>query len=328
MTTPRLMLPEIAENQANKYLSHNTALRALDALVQPVAISIANSPSSSSEGDVFIVGQSPTGDFAGQANNIAVRSGGVWRFYTPSAGWRFGVQGTTDIFVFNGSVWSGIGLSGVSSVLFNLLASPPSPQTEGRVFYNSARKTLTVQSEIAGTSLDVGQEQWVRVRNQTGSTIANGTPVYITGASGGLPTIEPASAVSLSSSRTIGIMTHSIPNASEGYACVSGVAHDLDTNAYAVGDLLYLSATTGQMTNVRPAAPNTSVLIGVVLEKSATVGKVYIDVHYTSANRLHDKRTIASATAAGNAGDIAFDDNYLYICTNTNTWRRVALSAW
>lgn len=328
MTTPRLSMPEIAENQANKYLTHNTALRALDALVQPVAISIANSPSSSNEGDVFIVGEAPTGDFTGQANSIAVRVGGVWRFYAPQAGWRFGVQGTTDMFVFNGTAWSGIGISGVNSILFNHLATPPSPQTEGAIFYNSTRKTLTVQSEIAGTSLDVGQEQWVRVRNQTGATLANGTPVYINGAAGGTPTVEPASAATLASSRTIGILTHALPHAAVGYACVNGLAHDIDTNAYSVGDFLYLSSTTGQLTNVRPSAPNTSVFVGIVLEKSSTTGKIFIDVHYTSANRLHDKRTIASSTAAGSAGDIAFDDNYIYICTDTNTWRRSAISSW
>lgn len=321
-------MPEIAENQANKYLTHNTALRALDALVQPVAISIANSPSSSNEGDVFIVGEAPTRDFTGQANNIAVRVGGVWRFYAPQAGWRFGVQGTTDLFVFNGVAWSGIGISGVNSILFNHRASPPSPQTEGRVFYNSTRKTLTVESEIAGTSLDIGQEQWVRVRNQTGATIQNGAPVYISGAAGGVPTVSLAASNALETSRMIGIMTHSLANANEGYACVSGIAHDLDTNAYSVGDFLYLSPTAGVMTNVRPESPSTSVFVGIVLEKSATTGKVYVGIHYTSANRLHDKRTIASATAAGSAGDIAFDDNFIYMCTAKNTWKRATISTW
>ncbi len=36
----------------------------------------------------------------------------------------------------------------------------------------------------------------------------------------------------------------------------------------------------------------------------------------------------ASATAAGTAGQKAYDANYLYVCTATNTWRRVALAAW
>jgi len=36
----------------------------------------------------------------------------------------------------------------------------------------------------------------------------------------------------------------------------------------------------------------------------------------------------ATATSAGNRGELAVDANYLYICYAANQWRRVALSAW
>ena len=36
----------------------------------------------------------------------------------------------------------------------------------------------------------------------------------------------------------------------------------------------------------------------------------------------------ASASSAGKAGTIAYDPTYLYICTATNTWKRVALATW
>ena len=35
-----------------------------------------------------------------------------------------------------------------------------------------------------------------------------------------------------------------------------------------------------------------------------------------------------SATATGTAGEIAYDSNYIYVCTATNTWKRAALSTW
>lgn len=35
-----------------------------------------------------------------------------------------------------------------------------------------------------------------------------------------------------------------------------------------------------------------------------------------------------SATSTGTAGQKAYDANYLYVCTATNTWRRTALSSW
>ena len=38
--------------------------------------------------------------------------------------------------------------------------------------------------------------------------------------------------------------------------------------------------------------------------------------------------TPASATATGTAGEIAWDANYIYICTATNTWKRVAIGTW
>ena len=36
----------------------------------------------------------------------------------------------------------------------------------------------------------------------------------------------------------------------------------------------------------------------------------------------------ASATAAGTKGTIAFDNNYLYVCVNTNSWLRVGIVGW
>lgn len=44
--------------------------------------------------------------------------------------------------------------------------------------------------------------------------------------------------------------------------------------------------------------------------------------------RLRTPKTPASASAAGNAGDICWDSNYLYVCVATNTWKRTALASW
>jgi hypothetical protein len=32
----------------------------------------------------------------------------------------------------------------------------------------------------------------------------------------------------------------------------------------------------------------------------------------------------ATSTSAGTPGDIAYDDRYVYICVDTNTWRRMS----
>jgi len=36
----------------------------------------------------------------------------------------------------------------------------------------------------------------------------------------------------------------------------------------------------------------------------------------------------ATATSAGEAGQIVRDANFLYLCIATDTWRRVAIAAW
>lgn len=44
--------------------------------------------------------------------------------------------------------------------------------------------------------------------------------------------------------------------------------------------------------------------------------------------RVRDSATPASATAAGNKGEVCWDANYIYVCIDTNTWRRSALGTW
>ena len=44
--------------------------------------------------------------------------------------------------------------------------------------------------------------------------------------------------------------------------------------------------------------------------------------------RIKTAKTPASASAAGNAGDICWDSDYVYVCTATDTWKRAAIATW
>ena len=44
--------------------------------------------------------------------------------------------------------------------------------------------------------------------------------------------------------------------------------------------------------------------------------------------RLRTSNTPSSASSTGAKGEICYDANYIYVCTATNTWKRVALSTW
>ena len=106
--SPRLGLPYILPNQAQKHVTHNEGLQRLDAIVQPVAISATSpSPASPSEGDLYIVPAGPAGDWAAAgAGDLAIRQDGAWMFVTPAAGWTCFVADEGEVFHFDGAGWA------------------------------------------------------------------------------------------------------------------------------------------------------------------------------------------------------------------------------
>jgi hypothetical protein len=84
-----------------------------------------------------------------------------------------------------------------------------------------------------------------------------------------------------------------------------------------------------QLFNGSPAAARMTILsdatgsIGIRTSAPTSILDVNGDTF-----RLRTARTPASSGAAGNSGDICWDTNYMYVCVNTNTWKRTALSTW
>lgn len=44
--------------------------------------------------------------------------------------------------------------------------------------------------------------------------------------------------------------------------------------------------------------------------------------------RVRTAKTPASASDTGTQGQIAWDADYIYVCTATDTWKRAAISTW
>jgi len=63
-------------------------------------------PGSPAAGSRYIVGQSPTGAWAGKAGQVAVFSGSAWVFYAPKIGWVAYVEDEEKITVYKSSGWS------------------------------------------------------------------------------------------------------------------------------------------------------------------------------------------------------------------------------
>ena len=198
---------------------------------------------------------------------------------------------------------------------------------EGKVFYDTDAKTLAYYNDNSQMTVNIGQEQIVRVRNQTGTTIPDGTVVYINGATGNTPTIAKAIATSFATSDIIGVTTTSIANNAFGYATINGLVNGLDTSAFAEGDAIFLSATTaGAYTTTEPTRPNYSIQVGVILRSNPSNGTLLVSVQIVSTETQHIIGTIA--VDQGGTGQTNYTNGQLLIGNTTgNTLTKATLTA-
>ena len=105
--TPNLSMPYILAAQAQKHVTHNEAIRAIDAIVQLSVLdrTLATPPVSPADGDRYIVAATPAGAWAGQAGKIAAWQDSAWIFYTPKKGWIAWISSENAALAYNGSAW-------------------------------------------------------------------------------------------------------------------------------------------------------------------------------------------------------------------------------
>lgn len=143
----------------------------------------------------------------------------------------------------------------------------------GKLYWDTTYKTLSLNND-ANVNLQIGQESMIRV--VAGENLANGDVVYFSGSTGVFPTAMKAISSSVTAARVKGIATESITAGNEGLITNFGIIHDLNTNSFNTGDLVYLSASTaGAITATKPAPPNEQIVVGRVVVKDATVGSIY-----------------------------------------------------
>lgn len=138
MPTPRLSLPYIETQQAQKEVTHAQALNRLDATVQASVQDkdLTAPPGSPSEGDLYLVAASATGDWSGQEDALAHYIGGVWAFLTPNTGWRVFAEDESAFYVYDGSAWVAVDtLPTMPTLQSYTVATVPSAATSGRLIY-------------------------------------------------------------------------------------------------------------------------------------------------------------------------------------------------
>jgi hypothetical protein len=166
----------------------------------------------------------------------------------------------------------------------------------GEVSWNNQEKTLDLVTGSDNVTIQVGQEVLLYARNNSGSAMSDGQVVIISGSQGNRPTISLAQANTVASARkTIGVVTQSIPNNSNGFVTLIGKVRDLvlDSGTFTEGEVVYLSDTVaGGITNVKP---NIVVELGHILATSTggnTNGVLEVQINNeTSVYDLEQKLT-------------------------------------
>ena len=175
------------------------------------------------------------------------------------------------------------------------------PHSPGRIYYANGSWNLYVDEP--DITLQVGEENWVRVKNISGSTITDGQVVYIDGAQGQSPTIELATNTTHLTSHTNGLATHAIEHNSTGYITTTGIVNGVDTSDFNDGDEIFLGIDPGSITNVKPIAPIHVVKLGNVIRANNN-GSILVSL--SQSIDLNDLTEVL-ITAPANHDELRYD---------------------
>ena len=146
----------------------------------------------------------------------------------------------------------------------------------GTISWDSGEGGISTQlSENVNVTL--GQEVITLSYNAEATTLNKGEVVYLFGAQGQKPSVKRAFNTSdATSAKTFGIVAESIASGAEGFVINQGIAKNINTNAYNVGDVLWLGSSPGTVTTTKPYAPNHGVFVGVVVKKNSSSGRIFV----------------------------------------------------
>jgi hypothetical protein len=211
--------------------------------------------------------------------------------------------------------------------------SPPS-YADGRLWYDSANHALSIYNDVTNNIVHLGEEVQLKVINNTGSSIPNGSPVYITSTSSGqtYPNIALAKADTITTSNVIGLTNGAIANGAAGYVTTIGLLSPATTGAFTVGDVLYLSPySAGQIMNTLPPT-GYPVRLGIVAYANNPNGAIYITKTnvYALASNIVGQVAIANGgtngTATPTAGAVPYGTGTAYAFSAAGTTGQVLQS--
>lgn len=250
-------------------------------------ISITTNPSA----DSITINSTGSGDVAGPASA------------TDNALVRF--DGATGKLVQNGVITeSDTGdLAAVNSLAFDTTPTG-SLTTQGQAMWNVDEETVDIQ--LNGFVLHVGEHLVFHVKNSTGSPIAKGVPVMFAGTTGnsGKLLIQPWNGTG-PATYFMGLTAESLADGDEGFVIAFGKLRGIQTNGgnysqtWVDGDILYAGNTSGSLTNVAPTTGGI-VQVAAVVHSQASNGTLFIRVNWVYQTANANLNALAGLTSAAN----------------------------
>lgn len=176
----------------------------------------------------------------------------------------------TDVFI-EGEI------TNVDSIQF--LTTNGGSTTVGELAWDVNRETLEFYMDD-NVIQEIGQSQYVAIKNNTGSTLSKGQVVYPSGSVGASGVLEVTLAIANgdnTSAQTLGVIAEPLANGEKGFVQTFGLMENLNTNGLTAGQIAYLSPTiAGGITTTKPSAPNHMVYVGFVIRSNANTGMLFI----------------------------------------------------
>lgn len=161
------------------------------------------------------------------------------------------------------------------------------------------------------------------VTNAESTTITKGQVVYAYGGTGDRMTVKLAyNTGDPTSAQTVGVVLSSSIDANQkGFIIISGLLDGLSilpTSTFSDGDALYLGATAGSITNVKPAAPNHLVYLGnVTTASNGAAGRWYVRVQ--NGYELQELHNVSLTNPPANNDGLFYE-------TATSLWKNKSIA--
>ena len=269
------------------------------------AVSFATTANSVAVANVSGIGNIATTNFDGNASNVLYGNGNFYALPTVSnvananyANFAGTVITNAQPNITSVGTLTSLNITGnVSANAYQLTTSPGTlTAATGQMVWSASEQTMNLGMNY-GVTQQVGLETYILIK--ASATISDGQVIMFTGANGDNVTGAPANTASVGfrPEYIIGVATQNIANNGFGYVTVFGSVHGLNTNAYNVGDILWVdNATPGALTATRPTDPNYQIEVAAVTKKSG--GDGHIQVRVTTFNDINSLTDVTITTPA------------------------------